>query len=573
MYNVYQISIMFTLVLLSSKTGLGFVFSAKNTRWISSSNQLLKIRAFKNGLGLSAITEDKLESQKTPGDNAEDPKLPFSMDDIVNLCKRRGFVFQSSEIYSPMPGFYDYGPLGVELKNNIKKLWWREMVQKREDIVGLDSSIIASPAIWHASGHIAGFSDPMVDCKQSKMRFRADQVFWGRLETESGEVACYVSLLESDDMLEIATKAAEKKAKKLEIKGPFKPLVLQDLTGVPSDIYSKIPSPATGEEGHLTPPRDFNLMFQTNVGAMSDASSVAYLRPETAQGIFINFLAVQRSARMKVPFGIAQIGKAFRNEITPRNFIFRSREFEQMEIEYFIPPDDSVWEQFHSTWIQECWDFLINIGVQEKLLSKAVHAGDKLAHYAKACTDITFTFPFGTQELMGIAARGCFDLTQHGNASGKSQEYFDEEGKRKYVPHVIEPSLGVDRLFLAVLTSAYREELVEGESRTVLGFHPSLAPVKVSVLPLVKNKPEIVALARGIFAKLQNRYNCEYDVSGAIGRRYRRADEIGTPFCVTVDYDSLVDNSVTVRYRDSMVQERVKIDDLYTLLSKEIDGI
>eukprot|EP01041_Mallomonas_annulata_P007850 gene7850-16065_t len=244
-----------------------------------------------------------------------------------------------------------------------------------------------------------------------------------------------------------------------------------------------------------------------------------------------------------------------------------------MEIEYFIPPEDDVWAEFHSTWINDCWKFLLNIGIKEHLMSKTVHAKDKLAHYAKACTDITFTFPFGTQELMGVAARGCYDLTQHGGASGKSQEYFDEEGKRKFIPHVIEPSLGVDRLFLASLVSAYREEEVDGEKRVVLGFHPSLAPVKVSILPLVKNKPEIVALARELYSRLQTRYNCEYDVSGAIGRRYRRADEIGTPFCITVDFESLEDRSVTIRYRDSMVQERMKIDDLFTYLSKEIDGV
>ena len=499
-------------------------------------------------------------------------ELPFGMDDLVNLCKRKGFVFQSSEIYSPMSGFFDYGPLGVELKNNIKKLWWRDMVQRREDVVGLDSSIIASPAIWKASGHIAGFSDPMVDCKSSKLRFRADQVFWGKLEPEAGGDAVYVSIIESDTMQEEATKAAQKKAKKLGVAGPFKPLVLKDLTEAAADEYDKIPSPATGEAGHLTPPRDFNLMFQTSVGAMSDASSVAYLRPETAQGIFTNFLSVQRTARIKVPFGIAQIGKAFRNEITPRNFIFRSREFEQMEIEYFIPPEDDVWPKFHQEWIDIAWSWLKSIGLREDYMFKAVHADNKLAHYARACTDITFKFPFGTQELMGIAARGNFDLTQHGEGSGKVMEYFDAVENRKYVPHVIEPSLGVDRLFLALLTSAYVEEEVEGEKRTVLQFHPAIAPIKACVLPLVGNKPELTELARGLFLKLKQRYMVEWDTSGAIGRRYRRADESGTPFCITVDFDSLQDNSVTVRSRDSMQQVRMKIEDVFPFLSKEIDG-
>eukprot|EP00607_Mallomonas_marina_P007603 CAMPEP_0182419458 /NCGR_PEP_ID=MMETSP1167-20130531/3919_1 /TAXON_ID=2988 /ORGANISM="Mallomonas Sp, Strain CCMP3275" /LENGTH=473 /DNA_ID=CAMNT_0024594403 /DNA_START=326 /DNA_END=1744 /DNA_ORIENTATION=+ len=471
-----------------------------------------------------------------------------------------------------MPGFYDYGPLGVELKQNIKNIWWKEMVQRREDVVGLDASIIASPSIYEASGHVSGFSDPMVDCKQSKMRFRADQVFWGRLETEEGEEACYVSILESDTMLEDAMKAAKKKAKKLGVKGPYKPLELCDLTQAAEEVYQKIPSPSTGEEGQLTLPRDFNLMFKTSVGAMSDATSLAYLRPETAQGIFCNYMSIQRTARMKIPFGIAQIGKAFRNEITPRNYIFRSREFEQMEIEYFIPPEDDAWRKFHATWVHDSWRFLRGIGLREDLMSFQVHTKNKLAHYAKACTDVVFKFPFGTQELMGVAARGCYDLGKHAEASGKSQEYFDEENKRKYIPHVIEPSYGVDRLFLAAVVSAYREEQLEGEKRTVLGFHPSIAPVKVSILPLVKNKPEIVALAKEIFSKLQRRYNCEYDVSGAIGRRYRRADEIGTPFCVTVDFDSLEDRTVTLRLRDSMKQERIKIEDLYPLIAKEIEG-
>jgi len=379
--------------------------------------------------------------------------------------------------------------------------------------------------------------------------------------------------MESDTMQDDATKAAMKIAKKANINGPFKPLILRDLTEASLDIYDKIPSPANGEPGHLTPPRDFNLMFQTSIGALADASSTAYLRPETAQGIFTNFINVQRTARMKVPFGIAQIGKAFRNEITPRNFIFRSREFEQMEIEYFIPPDDDAWPKFHQQWIDGCWNWLLSIGLKEEYMFKAVHADDKLAHYARACTDVTFKFPFGTQELMGIAARGNFDLTQHGTSSGKTMEYLDPVTNQKFVPHVIEPSIGVDRLFLALLVSAYKEEEVEGEKRVVLQFHPSIAPIKVSVFPLVNNKPEITEKARDLFAKLQNRYACEWDTSGAIGRRYRRADEAGTPFCITVDFETLENDTVTVRYRDSMEQVRLKITELYSFLSKEIDGL
>ena len=416
------------------------------------------------------------------------------MDEIVNLCKRKGFIFQSSEIYSPYSGFFDYGPLGIELKNNIKQAWWREFVQRREDIVGLDSSIIASPSIWQASGHVDGFSDPMVDCKESKLRFRADQVFWGKLEPNDGGEAIYVSVLEDDGMQATAEAAALKKAKLSGVEGPFRSFTtLKDLTEATEEEYAKIPSPATGETGHLTTPRDFNLMFQTFVGAMADGSSVAYLRPETAQGIFTNFVNVQRSARMKIPFGIAQIGKAFRNEITPRNFIFRSREFEQMEIEYFIKPEENAWETVYKEWVDKFWDWLLNIGIDEKLLEKDVKSGSGLAHYAKACTDITFKFPFGKQELMGIAARGSYDLDKHSEASGKALDYFDDSSteKRRFIPHVVEPSCGVDRLFLALLTSAYREELVNGDKRVVLQLHPSIAPVKVAVFPLVNNKPEL----------------------------------------------------------------------------------
>jgi glycyl-tRNA synthetase len=500
-----------------------------------------------------------------------------SMEEIVNLCKRKGFIFQSSEIYSPYSGFFDYGPLGTELKNNIKQAWWREFVQRREDIVGIDSSIISSPSVWQASGHVDGFSDPMVDCKESKLRFRADQVFWGKLEpveAKKGDTV-YVSVMESNDMLSIAEKAAQKKANEMGMEGPFQPMsALKDLTEACEEEYGRIPSPATGEAGHLTAPRDFNLMFQTSVGAMSDGSSVAYLRPETAQGIFTNFANVQRSARMKVPFGIAQIGKAFRNEITPRNFIFRSREFEQMEIEYFIHPEEEVWEPVYDEWIAKFWSWLLQIGIDEHLLAKDVKYGSGLAHYARACTDITFKFPFGTQELMGVAARGSYDLDKHSDASGKALDYFDDSSgdKRRFIPHVVEPSCGVDRLFLALLCSAYKQEEVNGDTRVLLQLHPSIAPVKVAVFPLVNNKPELTSKARDLFVKLQTRYNCEYDTSGAIGRRYRRADEGGVPFCITVDFDTLEDDSVTVRMRDSMNQVRMKMGDLLPFLAKEIEG-
>jgi len=490
----------------------------------------------------------------------------------VNLCKRRGLVFLSSDVYGGFAGFYDYGPLGVELCNNIKAAWWKHFVHRREDVVGLDSSIIGSPQIWRASGHVAGFSDPMVDCKESKLRFRADQLFWTRAEVD-GELLGYISLLESGDMDEKAEATALKMKKKAKRQGELSLSPLKDFTEATAEEQALIPSPETGTPGALTAPRDFNLMFQTSVGAMSDASSVAYLRPETAQGIFTNFKNVVSTGRVKVPFGIAQIGKAFRNEITPRNFIFRSREFEQMEIEYFIPPDDESWQAFHKQWISTAYDWLVSIGLRPELLSYDVHENHKLAHYARACTDVMFTFPFGTQELCGLAARGNFDLTQHAEASGKNLEYFDEARKEKYVPHVIEPSFGVDRLMLAVISSAYAEDEVGGDKRTLLRFHPKLAPIKAAVLPLVKNKPALVEKATEIFERLQRRYYVTYDAAGAIGRRYRRMDEVGTPFCITVDFETVEgDGTVTLRERDTCEQRRVTVAELVEYLEEQIEG-
>jgi len=444
---------------------------------------------------------------------------------IVNLCKRRGFIFLSSEVYGGYSGFYDYGPLGVELRANIKKAWWRDFVHLREDIVGIDSSIIGSPAIWEASGHTNSFSDPMVDCKESKLRYRADQLFWSRVEV-NGLPLAYVSVLESDDMKQVAKGKAIKMKRKAGLQGELTLTELKAYTDATEEEQARIPSPETGTPGALTSPRDFNLMFETQVGAMSDASSVAYLRPETAQGIFVNFKNVVATGRVKVPFGIAQIGKAFRNEITPRNFIFRSREFEQMEIEYFIPPDEEAWQAFHDEWIQASFDWSISIGLRPDLLTRDVHPAHKLAHYARACTDVMFQFPFGKQELLGCAARGDYDLCQHATCSGKSMEYFDEDRKDKYVPHVIEPSFGVDRLMLAVITSAYAEDKVGSDTRTVLRLHPRLAPIKAAVLPLVKSNSKLVEKARALFKTLQRRYHVSYDASGAIGRRYRRMDEV-----------------------------------------------
>ena len=498
-------------------------------------------------------------------------KYNVSMDEIVALCKRRGFIFQSSEIYGGINGFFDYGPLGVELRKNIKDAWWEDMVRRRDDVVGLDSTIIMNPEGWRSSGHVDGFTDPMVDCRESKMRYRADQLFCGSVAVD-GETIGWVSVLESEVMQEEADgKALEMKRKQAK-QGELAPVSLKSFDEIEPDERRFVPSPATGEHGSLTEPREFNMMFETHVGALRDASSVCYLRPETAQGIFANFKNVLDSGRVKVPFGIAQIGKAFRNEITPRNFIFRSREFEQMEIEYFIPPDEEAWPKYHREWIDVRKGWFASIGLTGEHLGEEVHPKEKLAHYARACTDITFKFPFGEQELEGIAARGNFDLTQHQESSGKSMEYFDEERKERYVPHVIEPSLGVDRTLLAVLCAAYDVDEVDGDKRTVLRFHPRVAPVKAGVFPLVKNKPELVARARKLYERLRLRWNVVYDQGGAIGRRYRRIDEAGVPFGITVDFDSIEgDGSVTIRDRDTTKQDRVSEDDLAVLLEEKIN--
>lgn len=495
----------------------------------------------------------------------------LTMDGLVSLCKRRGFIFQSSEIYGGINGFFDFGPLGVELKNNIKQCWWKDFVHGREDMVGLDASIIMHSKVWQASGHIEGFSDPMVDCKESKMRYRADQLMFAPVIV-GGETIGYVSVLEDESMQREADEKANDLKRKLGKQGALEPVVLKDYTNAKPDEYALIPSPATGKPGSLTPPRDFNLMFQTYVGAMRDETAISYLRPETAQGIFADFKSVVDTSRVKVPFGIAQIGKAFRNEITPRNFIFRSREFEQMEIEYFISPHED-WSKLHQEWIQTCVDWLASIGVRKEMTSLYEHPKAKLAFYSKGTTDIMFAFPFGVQELWGIAARGDYDLKQHTKFSGKNLDYFDEARKERYIPHVIEPSLGVDRCLLAVLCSAYAEDEVDGEKRTVLRFHPRLAPYKVGVFPLLKNKPELVDKARNITNRLKKRWNVFYDESGAIGRRYRRQDEIGTPYCVTVDFQTIEqDGTVTIRDRDTTQQTRIHENELVAWLEERIEG-
>ncbi len=496
------------------------------------------------------------------------------MDNIVALAKRRGFIFQSSEIYGGFNGFFDYGPLGSELKKNIRDCWWNDMVRRRDDVVGLETSIIMHPKVWEASGHVAGFTDPLVDCKVSKQRYRADQLFFSAVVVE-GQTVGYVSVLESERTAEELQEKAESFKRKKAVQGKLAPVIAKDMTEAQPDEIEKIPSPATGEPGSLTPPRAFNMMFETNVGAMRDASSVAYLRPETAQGMFVDFKNVVDTGRVKLPFGIAQIGKSFRNEITPRNFIFRSREFEQMEMEYFIA-EDADWSKCHQDWIAWCKDWLLSIGLPESHLSLYAHPKEKLAFYSKGTVDIMFKYPFGVQELWGIAARGNYDLTQHATASGKPMEYFDEASKKKFVPHVIEPAVGVDRILLAVLCAGYAEEDVTDEKgnvekRTVLRLSPRIAPVKVAVLPLLKNKELLVARARELHTKLKRKYAVFYDDGGAIGRRYRRQDEIGTPWCVTIDFDTIEkDGTFTLRERDSMQQKRITEAELFALLDEQV---
>ena len=499
-----------------------------------------------------------------------------SMDALASLCKRRGFIFQTSEIYGGINGFWDYGPLGVELKRNIKTCWWKAMTQLREDVVGLDSSIIMHPRVWEASGHVGNFKDPMLDCRETKGRYRADQICVLRHRSDASALMFAYH--------EGAPAPAEKKIEKTAKGDPadYETIPLLDL---PLDAYDRLVGPDTDTPGTLTEPRAFNLMFKTYVGPVEESSSVAYLRPETAQGIFAQFGNVLSTVRNKVPFGIAQIGKAFRNEINPRNYTFRSREFEQMELEYFIVPGTDA-EQ-HEYWVSERLKWYEKIGLPEGRMHRDIHEGDALAHYASACTDIMYDFPFGTQELEGIAARGSFDLTQHQETSGKSMEYFDEETKARFIPHVIEPSAGVDRIALALLCEAYREEWIpkdggdvltaeagakrapDGyEVRTVLRFAPCIAPYKVAVLPLVKNREELVEKARTLFKQLSRRWKVFYDQTGAIGRRYRRQDEIGTPLCVTVDFETIEnDDCVTVRDRDTMEQIRLPIAELESYIA------
>jgi glycyl-tRNA synthetase len=427
------------------------------------------------------------------------------MKEIANLCKRRGFIFQDSEIYGGMGSVWDYGPLGVEIKNSLKNLWWKRMVYQRNDVDGLDAAILMNPEVWKASGHVTSFADMMVDCKECKKRFRID-------------------------------KLKEKKCPECS--------------------------------GELTEPKSFNLMFKTQVGSVEGAQQDVYLRPETAQGIFVNFENILNTTRKKLPFGVAQIGKAFRNEITTGNFTFRSREFEQMELEYFVKPGED--EKWYEYWLEERLNWYYSLGIRKESLRLREHEKEELAHYAKRCHDIEFMFPMGWSELEGIANRTDFDLKKHSQISGRDLSYFDDATKKRFIPYVIEPSGGVDRAVLAVLVDAYRTEVVKDRKRVFLALNKNLAPIKAAILPLLKNRPEIVEMANRILDDIRGDYRAVYDDTAAIGRLYRRQDEIGTPFCVTVDVDSLEDGKVTMRDRDTMEQDRVEAGKLKEILSEKM---
>ncbi len=460
-----------------------------------------------------------------------------TMDKIVALCKNRGFVYAGSEIYGGLANTWDYGPLGAELKNNIKKAWWKKFVQQNKYNVGLDAAILMNPQTWVASGHLGGFSDPLMDCKECKERFRADKI--------------------------IEDWAAENHFELPKAVDAFTQTEMKDFI----DEHN-IPCPSCGKH-NFTDIRQFNLMFKTFQGVTEDAKNTVYLRPETAQGIFVNFANVQRTTRKKLPFGIGQIGKSFRNEITPGNFIFRVREFEQMELEFFCKPgSDLEWFQY---WRSFCRDWLLSIGMTEENIRLRDHDPEELCFYSKATTDFEFLFPFGWGELWGVADRTDYDLTQHQNTSGKDLTYFDPETNERYIPYVIEPSLGVERSFLAFLCDAYDEEVIDAEkndTRVVLHFHPALAPIKAAVLPLSKKLSD---KASELYDELSKKFMVDFDDAGSIGKRYRREDEIGTPFCITYDFDSVEDGCVTVRDRDTMEQVRMPIADVEKYIESKLE--
>ncbi|MEY4579189.1 MAG: glycyl-tRNA synthetase [Pseudomonadota bacterium] len=500
--------------------------------------------------------------------------MTASMDDIVALCKRRGFIFPASEIYQGINGFWDYGPLGIELKNNLRDAWWNRMVRTPPlgpdgdplQIVGIDTSIIQNPRVWEASGHVGGFNDPMVDCRQSKARYRYDHLFVFRSTVDA--------TLPMFAFMSGEPEPALKKLKKLGQRGAPENFEQLPLSAIPSDLLSRVVGPDVTETGTLTEPRQFNLMFKTYVGAIQSDDNVAYLRPETAQGIFLNFKNVVDTMRVKVPFGIAQIGKAFRNEVTPRNYIFRSREFEQMELEWFCHPDDA--RKWHAFWCDERTSFWRDLGLTAGNLSLRAHEDDELAHYAKGGAgtfDIEYRFPFsapGFGELEGVAHRVDYDLRQHQEHSGVKLSYFDQEKNERYLPHVIEPAAGLTRGVLALICEAYTPD-PERPSGVYMKFHPKVAPIKAAIFPLVQKEgmPEI---AEKLFHDLRKHYAVQYDAKQAIGKRYARMDEAGTPYCITIDGDTLTAQTVTIRDRDSLTQERVALDKVSAYLAAKIHG-
>lgn len=457
-----------------------------------------------------------------------------TMEKVVSLCKNRGYVYPGSEIYGGLANTWDYGPLGVEFKNNVKRAWWKKFIQESPYNVGLDAAILMNPEVWVASGHVGGFSDPLIDCKECKSRFRADKMIEDYIK-ESGQKEIIVDGLSNDELMNYIKE-------------------------------KNIKCPDCGAH-NFTDIRKFNLMFKTFQGVTEDSKSEIYLRPETAQGIFVNFKNVQRTSRKKIPFGIGQIGKSFRNEITPGNFTFRTREFEQMELEFFCKPgEDLEWFMY---WKEFCLNWLINLGMDKDKIRMRDHEKEELSHYSKATTDIEYLFPFGYGELWGIADRTDFDLLQHSKCSGEDFSYLDPFTNEKYVPYCVEPSVGADRVALAFLVDAYDEEELEGgDSRIVMRLHPALAPIKAAILPLSKKLSEE---AFKLYEKLSKKFNIEYDEAGSIGKRYRRQDEIGTPYCITYDFDSLNDNSVTIRDRDTMEQIRISIDEIEKFIEDKIE--
>ena len=499
-----------------------------------------------------------------------------SLKTIVSHAKEYGYVFQSSEIYDGLNAVYDYGPYGSELKKNIREYWWRSMVQMHENIVGIDAAIFMHPEVWKASGHVDAFNDPMIDNKDSKKRYRADQLiedYVSKIEAKiDKEVAKAAKRFGEDfdaDMFVKTNPRVVKNREKIEeiLSRMNKSLAEENLSDIKELIEElDIADPVSGSK-NWTDVRQFNLMFGTELGSTSDGSSKVFLRPETAQGIFVNFLNVQKTARMKIPFGIAQTGKAFRNEIVARQFIFRMREFEQMEMQFFVRPGDEM--KYYEYWKSQRMEWHKNLGISEALYR--FHDHEKLAHYANAASDIEFKFPFGFKELEGIHSRTDFDLKQHEAYSGKKLRYFDPEINESYVPYVVETSIGLDRMFLAVLSSAYEEESLEGgTTRTVLRIPAPLAPVKVAVLPLTK-KDGLPEKAREIMNRVMKQFPCQYDEKDAIGKRYRRQDAIGTPYCITIDHQSLEDQTVTLRDRDTMEQERISIERLIDILNTKVD--